>query len=256
MPVAGTKQLSLFACMLTASAKQNLAQPPAPVMKPPQNRQRLKLFQPVTSTFPPRILNPRQDVTVSAVAVATPGQDVTLSAVAVAACPVRSRDMSQTYPDREAPFPVLQQDGPGQDVTVPAVAVATPGQDVTLSAVAVAACPVRSVDMSHIYPDIESPVLALQQDGPVPDNVCKNIATLRISPRSSSDLVVVTSLDAGGLWVRVFHTLHCNETYTGGVSGYITSSPIDTGVAFGNVGSFPPSLKIVNSSKISTGKKG
>jgi hypothetical protein len=202
VPVAGTKQLSLFACMLTASAKQNLAQPPAPVMKPPQNRQRLKLFQPVTSTFPPRILNPRQDVTVSAVAVATPGQDVTLSAVAVAACPV------------------------------------------------------RSVDMSQIYPDIESPVLALQQDGPVPDNVCKNIATLRISPRSSSDLVVVTSLHAGGLWVRVFHTLHCNETYTGGVSGYITSSPIDTGVAFGNVGSFPPSLKIVNSSKISTGKKG
>jgi hypothetical protein len=197
VPVAGTKQLSLFACMLKASAKQNLAQPPAPVMKPPQNRQRLKLFQPVTSTFPPRILNPRQDVTVSAVAVATPGQDVTLSAVAVAACPV------------------------------------------------------RSVDMSHIYPDIESPVLALQQDGPVPDNVCKNIATLRISPRSSSD----DPLHAGGLWVRVFHTLHCNETYTGGVSGYITSSPIDTGVAFGNVGSFPPSLNIVNSSKISTGKK-
>jgi hypothetical protein len=110
--------------------------------------------------------------------------------------------------------------------------------------------------MSQTYPDRESPVLALQQDGPVPDNVCKNITTLRISPRSSSDHVVVTSLHAGGLWVTVFHTLHCNETYTGGMPGYITSSPIDTGVAFGNVGSFPPSLKIVNLSKISTGKKG
>lgn len=122
--------MSLFACMLTASAKQNLAQPPAPVIKPPQNRQRLKLFRAVTSTFPPRTC-----------------------------------------------ASVTSSINPGQEVTVSAVAVAIPGQDITLSAVAVAACPVRSVDMSKTYPDREAPVLVLQQDGPVPDNVCKNIAT-------------------------------------------------------------------------------
>ena len=186
--------------MLTASAKHLLAPPPAPVINPPrlQNRQRLKLFKAVTSTFPHRTC---ATVTSSI----TPGQDVTLSAVAVAA-----------------------------------------------------PSPVTCVDMSQTYPDGEAHVVALQQDGPVPDNVCNNVATLCIPPVSSSDRVVVTSSHAGGLWFRGSHTLHCYETYPGAVSGCITSSPRDTsaGVTFDNVGPFPPSLEIVNPSKIRTGKTG
>ena len=199
MPAAGTKQLSLFACMLTASARHLLAPPPAQVIKPPrlQNRQRLKLFKAVTSTFPHRTF-------ASVTSSITPGQDVTLSAVAVAASPVTCVDMSQTCPDGDA----------------------------------------------H--------VVDLQQDGPVPDNVCNNIDTLCILPVSSSDLVVVTSSHAGGLWVRGSHTMHCNETYPDAVSGCITSSPREScaGVTIDNVGPFPTSLEIVNPSKISTGKEG